>query len=803
MVNKFKSSPVSNRGMGCSSILVMVGWTIMIVLFSVGDLYSNWMTEQSMYESSSILNDMRWLNQLIFMGLVFIPLLIGFFTSKNPRIKNVLRIWTIGAGFSLATFASKKLWITYQQETAIMDIAILILFNSGLFFFQNRNPQPVPESKGKTVYFGLAVIIAVGLVLPFALWGALGSINDTLIYLIEGLLFAFFVIQVVFPYLYDKTLTPAEDVHPNDFLRDGFIVAMFFLLLVTGLGQNGSEPLLLIVLPMSGWTITFFAILSKNSQDRGKFAVGLIAAVALVTPLIWFDADELSLLVAGSSGEALDWAIRAAASAFSVSLLVFIFNLVSLKNIVNLKINRKFNWIISGIAVSALAVVYFLFGQPGFFGEKIFIVMKDQADLTNLAQIPNVADRRKVVYEELVNTATNSQSSIRAKLDSWHVSYTPYYLVNGLEADANPFLRMTIQKRDDVERVLESPQLRPLHESAKLVNSDPVDAPNGYTWNLILIGADKVQSELGITGEGIVIGQTDTGVDGRNQELADSYRGALGSDDYNWLDPWNGSAFPVDGQGHGTSGLSVITGKNVGIAPGTKWIGCVNLARNLGNPAVYLNCMQFMLAPYPQDGDAFTDGDTTKGAMIVNNSWGCPLVEGCDMATFEQAAKAMETAGIFMAVAAGNTGYYGCGSITDPLAIYSEVFTVGSINSAGELSDFSSLGPVTFDGSGRIKPDLLAPGEGIIMAFPNDQYTRGDGTSFAAPHVAGVVALMWSANPELIGNIELTRKILEETAAPFKGTMPTCIINSSIPNNAAGYGILDAFAAVQKAISLK
>jgi subtilisin family serine protease len=156
-----------------------------------------------------------------------------------------------------------------------------------------------------------------------------------------------------------------------------------------------------------------------------------------------------------------------------------------------------------------------------------------------------------------------------------------------------------------------------------------------------------------------------------------------------------------------------------------------------------------------------------------------------------------------MSVAAGNTGNYGCDTVSDPMAIYSDVLTVGSVDQAGDVSAFSSLGPVTVDGSNRIKPDLLAPGQGIISAFPNNAYIEGDGTSFSAPHVSGVVALMWSANPKLIGNIPLTRQILEETATPYSGKFPDCITSTGVPNDASGYGILNAYAAVKAALALK
>jgi subtilisin family serine protease len=69
----------------------------------------------------------------------------------------------------------------------------------------------------------------------------------------------------------------------------------------------------------------------------------------------------------------------------------------------------------------------------------------------------------------------------------------------------------------------------------------------------------------------------------------------------------------------------------------------------------------------------------------------------------------------------------------------------------------------------------------------------------AGPHVVGVVALMWSANPELIGDIERTTQILNQSAAPFTGQLPSCV-SAGDPNNAAGYGVLDAFTAVQLAL---
>ena len=328
-----------------------------------------------------------------------------------------------------------------------------------------------------------------------------------------------------------------------------------------------------------------------------------------------------------------------------------------------------------------------------------------------------------------------------------------------------------------------------------------------------MIDAPRVWTEFGVTGQGIVVGQSDSGVDGSHPALASSYRGAATGDDYNWLDPWSGTPSPRDLEGHGTHTLGTAVGQGgIGVAPGATWMACANLERNLANPALYLDCMQFMLAPYPQDGDPFTDGQPARSANVLNNSWGCPEeFEGCDSLSLEPAVAAMRAAGIFVVASAGNSGP-ACGTVTDPIALYDESFSVGAVDRLGNLAMFSSRGPVSVDGSGRVKPDIAAPGVSVLSAYPGGTYETASGTSMAGPHVAGVVALLWSANPDLIGDIERTEQILIDSARPFTGTVNSLSgVNSaattcgatgpgSTPSNYAGYGIVDAYRAVKMAL---
>jgi subtilisin family serine protease len=405
--------------------------------------------------------------------------------------------------------------------------------------------------------------------------------------------------------------------------------------------------------------------------------------------------------------------------------------------------------------------------------------------------------------------ANQSQADLRLSLERLRIPHVPYYLVNSMDVNAGPFIRLWISLRPEVKEVYEIPVLRPLAVPIP-ISTGSVPAPTVPPWNIKNIGADRVWKEFGITGKGIVVGQSDSGVQWNHPELRATYRGfdstlQLITHDYNWMDPWNKTIQPTDTIGHGTHTLGSIVGKTVGVAPGAKWFACLNQARNLGNPPRYLDCMQFMLAPYPLNGDPFKSGDPEKSAHVINNSWGCPNLEGCRPDSLLPAVRALRAAGIFVVASAGNDGSR-CESLDYPIAIYGEVFSVGAVDSWGKLAEFSSRGPVVVDNSNRVKPDIVAPGVEVLSSFPGDTYAFLDGTSMAGPHVVGVVALMWSANPNLIGDINATEDILRETAKPYQYPIEgdgLCANGEETPNNAVGYGLVDAYAAVTRVLELK
>jgi subtilisin family serine protease len=557
------------------------------------------------------------------------------------------------------------------------------------------------------------------------------------------------------------------------------------------------QALLIGILPGLGFPL---AILGIDDDRYDVISAVFMITLALFGPFAFADPRETRLIALVSEETAM-WSFRAATINFFTGwFLTLVLGLLHTRVLYS-RLSR--HWLkLAGVAAIAAIVLHFMFGQPGFYGDSVFVVLKDQADLSQASSIADVDARRVWIYETLTNQADETQPDLMSWLDQRRIPYRRYYLVNGLEVKTDVIRRWQLARQPAVERVIYNPNLRPIPELPSLgsgMDSKPEEIP----WGIEAIGAPRVWSELGITGAGVVMGQSDSGVDASHPALASTYRGNASGDAYNWYDPWYGKPAPYDINGHGTHTLGTAVGQTgVGVAPGASWFACANLVRAFGSTSHYLDCMQFMLAPQPPDGDPLHDGRPDMAADISTNSWGCPPnLEGCDQLTLWQATDVLREAGIFFVAAAGNEGP-GCDSMETPPGNYDNVFSVGAIDPNGDLADFSSRGPDTQSPDASSSPELLAPGVEVLSAWPDAQWQYSPGTSMAAPHVAGVVALMWSANPKLRGDIDATERILLETAAPYNGRADDCGVPGEYPDSGAGYGIVDAYAAVKRALEL-
>ncbi|HEV8117122.1 MAG TPA: S8 family serine peptidase, partial [Thermoanaerobaculia bacterium] len=228
-------------------------------------------------------------------------------------------------------------------------------------------------------------------------------------------------------------------------------------------------------------------------------------------------------------------------------------------------------------------------------------------------------------------------------------------------------------------------------------------------------------------------------------------------------------------------------------------IGCRNMDRGVGTPARYTECFQFMMAPTDHNG---ANPRPDLAAHVINNSWGCPTSEGCtDPNVLKAIVENVRAAGIVVVVSAGNSGP-ACSTITDPPAFYDAVFSVGATSTTDVIASFSSRGPVTQDGSGRLKPDISAPGVNTRVARPGGTYTSAfSGTSASAPHVTGAVALLLSAAPQYIGQVTATINLLEKTATPLTSTQDCGgFSGAAVPNAVFGFGRINVAAAVNLAV---
>lgn len=445
---------------------------------------------------------------------------------------------------------------------------------------------------------------------------------------------------------------------------------------------------------------------------------------------------------------------------------------------------------------------------------EFLVTLTTQADLNGAASLPTKLEKGRFVYEALWRTAQATQKPILDWLTASGVEHRPYYIVNLIWVKAGREAVLALAARPEVARIDGNPVItQALPQPESLANPE---SPEAIELGVSYIKAPLVWSQ-GITGTGVVVGAQDTGYRWTHQALINQYRGWNGSTashDYNWHDSIHSSSglcpgdslAPCDDHGHGTHTAGTAVGwdggaNQIGVAPGAEWIGCRNMDQGNGTPATYIECYEFFLAPYPVGGTS-AQGNPALAPDVVVNSWSCPPSEGCSASSLLAAVQANRAAGIFNEHSAGNDGP-GCSTVNMPSAIYDEVFSVGALNTGADtLAGFSSRGPVTVDGSGRVKPDIAAPGTSTRSATRTSDtaYTSLSGTSMAGPHVAGAVALIFSARPVLRGNVDLTEQILADSA--FRLSTTSCSSSAGIyPNNLFGYGRLDAQAAVSVALT--
>ncbi|MBY0451989.1 MAG: S8 family serine peptidase [Bdellovibrionaceae bacterium] len=452
------------------------------------------------------------------------------------------------------------------------------------------------------------------------------------------------------------------------------------------------------------------------------------------------------------------------------------------------------------------------------------VFLNDQADLTGAEKIIDRTQRIQFVYDKLRATARATQTELLETLKKENIEHQSFYLVNAVSVK-----KVTLQQLNRINQLAQVKyievdrenklKLPPQTENLGATDPSASDIPA----NITQINADKVWA-AGIKGEGIVVAGADTGYAWQHVALKNQYRGysTLGiKHDYNWHDSIHSkisssatdsscgysSSEPCDDQSHGTHTMGSIVGLDVGVeknkigvAPAAKWIGCRNMDQGVGRASTYLECFEFFLAPYPNGGNPMTDGMASMAPHVINNSWGCPADEGCTGHEFEQAIDNLQAAGIMVVASAGNDGPR-CNTLNTAPGYYSgKIFSVASSDTrTGDISGFSSRGPSSWNGG--LGPNITAPGGNVRSSVPKtpttgDGYQLMSGTSMAGPHVVGAVALLWSAKPELIGNIQGTIDLVQRTARARTSSQKCGKFDGlDIPNAVFGYGIID----IQKA----
>jgi serine protease AprX len=450
---------------------------------------------------------------------------------------------------------------------------------------------------------------------------------------------------------------------------------------------------------------------------------------------------------------------------------------------------------------------------------EFLIQFVEQADIGQAKFLTDKIAKGTLVMERLQENAKKSQTEVITILEQKNAPFQRFWVANVIWVYADYETVKTMAQRPEVKRISENSNMKIIEPIPAV---DDLNKTPEIPWGIIQMNVDDVW-EMGIKGKGVVIGGQDTGYDWEHEALKNKYRGWNGvtaDHNYNWhdaihdYDPKHQTqdnscgldvSEPCDDGSHGTHTMGTMLGETndlkIGVAPDATWMGCRNMERGWGTPQTYLECFQWFLAPTDLNNE---NPDPSKAPHVINNSWGCPDIEGCNPNNFdimEAAINNLKTAGVVVVVSAGNSGP-SCGTVNTPAAIFENSFSIGALAQDDTIARFSSRGLVTVDGSNRMKPNVTAPGVNVKSSIPGNGYANFSGTSMAGPHVVGLVALLISADPTLAGDVERIETLIEQTAIPrTSGQNCGTALGSWIPNAVYGFGTVDALAAVNEVLA--
>jgi hypothetical protein len=427
-----------------------------------------------------------------------------------------------------------------------------------------------------------------------------------------------------------------------------------------------------------------------------------------------------------------------------------------------------------------------------------------QADLSAAATML-WNERGEYVVDLLEATAAKSQAQSQGILDAAGMKYQTFIAGNELyvwQGDLNTASAIAALPEVETIRQTRTYSIDPLVEdvpsTANLrwagdllshnLQSWVGETPSTLAWGIGYTKADDFWSQFNLQGEGIIVANIDTGVEWDHPGLDQAFRcGTNPSDPKCWADPSNvcgGSACDNNGHGSHTMGTMVADDDpaltyQAGMAPGATWIACKGCEDTSCSDYALNTCADWILAP---------GGSPANRPHVVNNSWGG---SGGD-AWYQAKVDAWVAAGIFPAFSAGNNGS-SCNTLGSP-GDYQTSFGTAAVDMAGNAASFSSRGPSIYGHDPYTKPNIAAPGVNICSTVPGESWScLYSGTSMASPHTAGAVALLWSCNAGLIGQVDATFQALQNTAGAAPGG------NCGAPpdgegNYTFGYGYLNILA---------